>query len=133
MAQFECKRKFAVDCIFILLLPESNQRAIASSLKSCRPSVYYIMIGESCSAPFPTVQQVNLPACSPHCSFNAERQARKLGTSILRSLVSHDSESNPSLQLQRRTIVPLGHRLTLGVWKVFNLPFFFVEVRMTAI
>ena len=25
--------------------------------------------------PFPTAQQVNLPACSPHCPFNAERQA----------------------------------------------------------
>ena len=24
---------------------------------------------------FPTAQQVNLPACSSHCSFNAERQA----------------------------------------------------------
>ena len=28
--------------------------------------------------PFPTTQQVNLPACSPHCLFNAERQAGKL-------------------------------------------------------
>ena len=25
--------------------------------------------------PFPTAQQVNLPACSPHCPFNAKRQA----------------------------------------------------------
>ena len=28
--------------------------------------------------PFLTAQQVNLPACSSHCPFNAERQARKL-------------------------------------------------------
>ena len=27
---------------------------------------------------FPTAQLVNLPACSPHCSFNAECQAGKL-------------------------------------------------------
>ena len=25
--------------------------------------------------PFPTARQVNLPACSPRCPFNAERQA----------------------------------------------------------
>ena len=25
--------------------------------------------------PFPTAQQVNLPACFPHCPFNAKRQA----------------------------------------------------------
>ena len=25
--------------------------------------------------PFPTAQQVNLPACSPHCPFDAEGQA----------------------------------------------------------
>ena len=27
--------------------------------------------------PFPTAQLVNLPACSPHCPYNAERQAKK--------------------------------------------------------
>ena len=27
---------------------------------------------------FSQAQQVNLPACSPHCPFNAERQAGKL-------------------------------------------------------
>ena len=27
---------------------------------------------------FPTAQQVNLPACPPHCPLNAERQAGKL-------------------------------------------------------
>ena len=32
-------------------------------------------------------QRVNLPACFPHCSFNAERQAEKLRIPILKSLV----------------------------------------------
>ena len=27
---------------------------------------------------FPKAQQVNMPACSPYCPFNAERQAGKL-------------------------------------------------------
>ena len=35
-------------------------------------------MGESRKVPLPTVQQVNLPACSPHCPFNAECQAGKL-------------------------------------------------------
>ena len=44
-----------------------------SSLRSCRPSVYHTKMGESRQVPFPTAQ-VNLPACSPDCPFNAERQ-----------------------------------------------------------
>ena len=60
--------------------------------------------------PFPTTQQVNLPACSPHCPFNAERQAEKLWIPISKSLVWPDSESNPSQQLQRRTFLPLDDR-----------------------
>ena len=32
--------------------------------------------------PFPMAQQVNLPACSPHCFFNAERQAEKLNNNV---------------------------------------------------
>ena len=28
--------------------------------------------------PFPAAQQGDLPACSPHCPFNAEREAGKL-------------------------------------------------------
>ena len=63
---------------------------------------------ESRKAPFPAAQRVNLPACSPHCSFIAERQAGKLRIPILDSLVRSDSESNPSLQLQTRTLLPLG-------------------------
>ena len=34
-----------------------------------------------------TAQQVNLPACSPHCPFNAERRA---GLSIPKSLIFYD-------------------------------------------
>ena len=45
-----------------------------SSLRSCQPSVYHTKMGESRSAPFP-MAQVNLPACSQRCPFNAERQA----------------------------------------------------------
>ena len=50
---------------------------ITSSLTSSRSSVYHTKMGESRLVPFPTAQQVSLPACSPHCPFNAERQARK--------------------------------------------------------
>ena len=53
--------------------------------------------------PFPTTQQVNLPACSPHCPCNAVRQAGKLWIPILKLLVKSNSESNPSLQPQRPT------------------------------
>ena len=49
-----------------------------SSLRSCQPFVYHTKMGESRQVPFPTAQQVNLPACSPHCPFNAERQVGKL-------------------------------------------------------
>ena len=49
-----------------------------SSLRSCQPSVYMTKMGKSRKVSFPTAQQVNLPACSPHCPFNAERQAGKL-------------------------------------------------------
>ena len=62
-------------CIFILLSRESDQSVVTSLLRSCRPSVYHIKMGESRSVPFPTAHYVNLPACSPHCPFNAERQA----------------------------------------------------------
>ena len=75
-----------------------------SSFKSCQPSVYHTKVGEFRQVPIPTAQQVNLPACSPHCPFNAEGQAGKLWIPILKSLVWPDSESNPSLQLKRQTL-----------------------------
>ena len=37
---------FVVSCIFILLSRESDQCAITSSLRSCRPSVYHAKMGE---------------------------------------------------------------------------------------
>ena len=42
---------------------------------------------ESRWVPFPTAQQTNLPVCSPHRSFNAERQAGKLWIPTTKSLV----------------------------------------------
>ena len=54
----------------------------ASSLRSFRPSVYHTKMRESRQVLFPTTQQMNLPACSPHFPFNAERQAGKCGTYI---------------------------------------------------
>ena len=48
------------------------------SLRSCLPFVYNTKMGDYGSVLFPTAQQVNLPACSSHCPFNAERQAGKL-------------------------------------------------------
>ena len=44
--------------------------------------------------PLPTAQQLNLPACSPHCPFIAESQASKLWIPILKLLVWPDSESS---------------------------------------
>ena len=69
---------FVFSCTFILLSQESNQKAMTSSLRSCRPPVYHIKLGEFHELLFPTAQQLNLSACSPHCPFNAERQAGKL-------------------------------------------------------
>ena len=51
--------------------------------RSSQPSVYHTKMGESRQVPFPTAQQVNLPACSPHCPFNAKRQAGKLQTNFI--------------------------------------------------
>ena len=85
--------------MFIFLSRESDPSAITSLLRNCRPPVYHIKMGESRQVPFLTTQQINLPACSPRCPFNAERQAGKLWMLILKSLVWPDSESNPSLQL----------------------------------
>ena len=53
-------------CIFNLLSRKSDQKAIMSLLTSCR------------SPAFPNGTTINLPACSPHLSINAERQAGKL-------------------------------------------------------
>ena len=53
---------------------------------SC-PSLTTPTCGNPAKASFPTAQPVNLPACSLHCSFNAERQAEKLRIPISKSLV----------------------------------------------
>ena len=51
---------------------------LAEELPARQPSVDHTKMGESHQVPFPTAQHVNLPACSSHCPFNAERQAGKL-------------------------------------------------------
>ena len=53
------------NCRFILLSQKSDQSAIMSSLRSCRPPVYHTKTGESRLVPFPAAQLVNLSACSP--------------------------------------------------------------------
>ena len=95
-------------------LTRKRSMRCTSSIRSCQPSVYHTKMGESRWVFFPTAQRVNLPGCSPHWPINAERQAGKLWIPILQSLVRPDSESNPSLQFPRRTLLPLGH---LSCWK----------------
>ena len=106
---------FAFACISIFLSRESDQSAtaITSSLRRCQSSVYHTKTGESRKVSFRTTQQVNLPACFPHCPYNAERQARKMSIAILKSLVWSDSESNPSLEFPRQMFYPLGLPLIL--------------------
>ena len=51
-------------------------------------------------------QQVNLLACSPHCPFSAECQAGKREYQFYCHWFDPTrTESNPSLQLQRRTLL----------------------------
>ena len=60
---------------------ENNQCATTSSFEvvwSCQLFVYLTNIWEFRQVPFPTARQVNVPACSPPCPFNGERQVGKL-------------------------------------------------------
>ena len=95
LAKVSGLQSFAV-CIVLAL---SDQSALTSSLRSCRPPVYHVEMGKSRYVLLPAAQQVNLPACSPHCFFNAERLVGKLRITVQKSL--------PSLQLER--LLPLGH------------------------
>ena len=52
--------------MFILLSLESDQSAITSSLRSYRPSLKWEI---PLSAILKDILQLNLPACSPHCSL----------------------------------------------------------------
>ena len=63
--------------MLILLSRESDPSAVTSSLRSCRQSGYHTKRGESRSVLFPTVQQINLSACSSHCPFNAAASSRE--------------------------------------------------------
>ena len=72
----------ALFCIMYLVTglspsQESKLSAITSSLRSCRPSVYHAEERDSRKVPFPTAQQANLQACSPHSPHSAERQIGK--------------------------------------------------------
>ena len=62
-----------------IYLPIMKKRSMSYTtlLRSCQPSVYQTKVEESRQVPFPTTH-LNLPACSPHCPFNAECQAGKL-------------------------------------------------------
>ena len=53
----------SVSSMFILLFRRSDQNAKTSSLESYRPHVYHLKKLEYRQVPFPTAQQVNLPAC----------------------------------------------------------------------
>ena len=71
-------------CLFFVFLlhiylPITRKRSMryTSSLRSYQPPVYPIKMGKLRQVPFPAAQ-VNLPTCSPHCLFHAERQAGKL-------------------------------------------------------
>ena len=80
--------KFQSHCGYICILclvaylfsyhEKAIKAQLTSSLRSCRPSDFPTKMGESSKMPFPTAQQVNLPACSPHCPFKAELLTGKL-------------------------------------------------------
>ena len=68
-----CIVLFVFCCVFILLSQESDQCAVRARLGvASHLSKVTLRWGN------PAKAQVNLPACSPHCPFNAERQAGKL-------------------------------------------------------
>ena len=73
---------FMCSSILIFLSQGSDQTSL---LKGCLPTT--LKMEESRQIPFPTTQQVNLLACSAHCTFDVERQAGKLQISIFRSSV----------------------------------------------
>ena len=72
-------------------------------------------MGKFRQMPIPTAEQVNLPACSPHLPFNAERQAVELAVSVntgtnFEVIGLTKPGINQSLQQQRRTLYLLGHQ-----------------------
>ena len=67
-------------CIELHIYPITRKRSMryTISLRSCQPPVYHTKMGNTAKRLSQRHKQVNLPACSPHCPFNAERQAVKL-------------------------------------------------------
>ena len=84
-------RTFSIIIIFLVTHLSSYHEKAINALYELAKELPAICLphrdGESCYVPFPTAQQVNLPACSPDCPFNAERQAGKLCIPISQSLV----------------------------------------------
>ena len=64
--------------MLILLSRESNQCAVRARLGVASHLSTTPRWGKSREVPFPTAQQVSLPACSSHYPINAKRQAEKL-------------------------------------------------------
>ena len=61
-----CHRSSITHCVAMM---GKNLKAYSSFCEKLLTKYFFI---------FPTAQQLNLPACSPHCPFNAEHQAGKL-------------------------------------------------------
>ena len=80
LRKYRSSRLYLFLCILSHIYPPITRKRSTryTSSLSCQPSVCHTKMGESRLAPFPTALQVNLPACSSHCPFNAERQAGKL-------------------------------------------------------
>ena len=74
-----CLRQFylPLSSIFIHLSQESDQCAVRARLGVAGHRSTTPRWGIPLST-FSMAQQVDLPACSPHCPFDAERQAGKL-------------------------------------------------------
>ena len=72
---------FFENWVSVLYLPITRKRSKRYNELAYESSVYHTKIGESHLVRFPTAQ-VNLPSCSPHCPFTAERPARKLWIAI---------------------------------------------------
>ena len=71
-----------ISCIFVLYYEKAINALyeLAKELPDIclHSTVYHSKMGKFRLVPFPRAPQVNLPACSPHCPFNTERQAGKL-------------------------------------------------------
>ena len=81
--------------------------------------------------PLPTAQQVNLPACSPHCPFNAERQVKVIGLTrlgIKPESTAQETDAlyhSPSELFLRDDVLDykrIDNELVEVIGKIFSLP-----------